>query len=119
MKDSEILKAARVRIASGECEFICHALITEETRETRDQCLALQEWIQSMIGGHSSLEYWLKFSLSKPKLTFPDIIADPVKVCNTRLAWVDWMIAYCEAEEIRVSPAACFAYAHLTVRGEK
>ena len=52
-----------------------------------------------MLGDCCALEFWLKYRLSKPKLTFPDIHADPVKLRNTRLAWLDWMIAYCEAEE--------------------
>ena len=117
MKDSEILKQARRRVAACECEFICHALIAEETRETRDQCRALREWISSMLEDCCALEYWLKCSLPEPKLTFSDINADPAKLRNTRLAWLDWMIAYCEAEECGVSPAACFAHAHVMVRG--
>lgn len=97
MKDSEVLKGARLRIACGEADFVCYAIDTDEPM----QKARLEDWVCSMLtNNHISYSGWLmknhfKFYL---KNVYPN--GNHVDVCRAgRLAWLDWMIAYCEKEE--------------------
>ena len=80
-----ILKQARKLIASGQQEFICHAI-----REVySDSAHALRTWIREMLVNHGTLESWICMRIGN----FPH---NSTKMRLTRLAWLDAMIAYLE-----------------------
>lgn len=96
MKDSEILKAARQIIKEGKKRFICMAIASVVSDAKSKQAIALYAWIQHMLGDYSYYDTWLKFN-------HPDVYNDDRAYLSyfreARLAWLDWMIAYCEEEE--------------------
>ena len=91
MKDSEILRDVRFRIWSGTY-YICWAL-NDTKLGSHKQRSSLKEWVVWMLQGEQSLNSWLQKHKSIPI----DVSASRIKA--TRLAWLDWMIAYCEKEE--------------------
>jgi hypothetical protein len=101
MKDSEILKVARDLIASDKEIHVCRAIdkIDDKDMSLYPQCESLRVWIRSMMGECIVLEEWI--NQYHPSLYDEDIDWDlyTAKRKSTRLAWLDWMITYCENEE--------------------
>lgn len=92
MKDSELLGVAKKRIQDGKNRCICYALVDAEPNQREHlQLDALLEWIDKMLGEFAYYEDWY---FRKFKTRISEIDAK-----KARLAWLDWMIAYCEKEE--------------------
>lgn len=93
MKDSTILKKAKKYIKNGRSFYVCHAVCLAQSggRVSAGKC-PLTQWIQSMLGTHYTYHGWL---LERGHDTsFQSVKAG-------QLAWLDWMIAYCEKEETK------------------
>lgn len=96
MKDSDVLREVRRDIESGT-KFICWAIrASSGTKKQRDALIA---WVETMLGHHTHYGSWLMEKL--PEFTFTDDYEQITK--KGRLAWLDWMIAYCEKEEAEAS----------------
>lgn len=100
MKDSEVLREARESVANQEFSHICFAL-----RGDSEHLESLRHWVDDMLGcGCTTYECWL---VTHHKDFYHTICAkgrDSGKnfhdICRPgRLAWLDWMIAYCEKQE--------------------
>jgi uncharacterized short protein YbdD (DUF466 family) len=95
MKDSQVLRLARVRLANGSAEFICTA-INEVEAAPHKQRERLQAWISSMllVDAHQYETYcsWLR-------RTHPEhAVVNYKEALPGRLAWMDWMIDTLESE---------------------
>ena len=96
MKDSEVLRTVRHLIANGTCHYICHAI--DHVGRRSSQAKSLIKWVESMLGGGSAL------GLAP---SYGDWLREHGYVCTWaacaqgRLAWLDWMIDYCEKEEAK------------------
>lgn len=90
MKDSELLKQARDRISSGNSTFICNAI--RYVSNYGEQGRSLVSWVRKMLDGPNTYETWMNQNHPYVRHTKVDWKA-------ARLAWLDWMIAYCEKEE--------------------
>lgn len=94
-KDSKILREVKELIKSGRDSFICCAISNvTKTLSIPKYYHPLRKWVQDMIGGDSyynTLEYWLSTQ---------GIMCKGVLQRELRLQWLDWMIAYCETEEL-------------------
>lgn len=100
-KDSDILRAARKRIALYKRDHLCSA-INDVRKGTVEQKTALLDWIEAMLQGALSYGAWLK--ANHPEM-FTKMLHTKGSFRQGRLAWVDWMIAECEKEESRAQPA--------------
>jgi hypothetical protein len=103
MKDSEVLRKARELIDSEKESYICYAIshVTKGaywayTSDTK-QAKSLHAWIYKMLGGSQTYATWA----CKTTGRWPS----PRDARKSRLAWLDWMIAYCEKEEAAQSIA--------------
>lgn len=100
MKSSEILRAARPRIESGDDRYICPAVekVVDNAKEADD----LQEHILDMLGENPSLEGWLRrvHGVRKPNQPehFKVMKRYRERMRITRLAWIDHMVAEFEAK---------------------
>jgi len=101
VKDSDILRLAHKLIKGKEEDRICHAIgraghaLTECHKA--DQ---LKNWVCRMLGRYAFYEDWLighhpQFAKKKRITTY--VHRDRLR--PGRLAWLDWMIAECEAKE--------------------
>lgn len=112
MKDFEILKKVRYNIENSiGSAHICFQLdqIEANDKEMRTQIRSLKRWISSMLGGDTfTYGEWLASRSPYVKQLLPQTVNGDVKeeyyiICRQgRLAWLDWMIAYCEREENEV-----------------
>jgi hypothetical protein len=95
MKDSQVLRLARVRLQRKKSEFICIA-INEVEAASHKQRERLKDWIRSMllVDTHQYETYcgWLRHT--HPKRA----VVDYKKALPGRLAWMDWMITTLESE---------------------
>lgn len=96
MKTSKVFKQARKLIAAGKYTFICHACAVQFGWD-KDMCYDAtysyaEQVVQSRLDGCSTLETWL---WDKHQINVSD---NPVKLRNTRLAWLDSLIAEFEAK---------------------
>lgn len=99
MKDSEILREAKRMIEGGEDRFICCALenVTySKDASIKSSVIGLKQWIHTMLEGYTTLESWL---IVKRDVKDADNPRYAKRVRFARMRWLDWMIAYCEAEE--------------------
>lgn len=106
MKDSELLRKAKRMMelspanhVDGVCAFIELAAGTI----CSDQVRNLKRWIITMLGGRAWLRSWLLENGHMTMLEW-DLIRDgdaeaQAKLKQTRLNWLDWMIAECEKAE--------------------
>lgn len=97
VKDSDILKEARRRIAEYEASRVCYAIGGVGTLTQRNRLYA---WIRKMLDGRIYYEDWLRAHHRE----FADQVgiesASDIELARPgRLAWLDWMIAECEKEE--------------------
>jgi cytochrome c-type biogenesis protein CcmH/NrfG len=98
MKDSDVLRAARQMLLSQDKDYICHAIewVDHASCEQKED---LPGWVLAMLAPHVSYERWLLY-------THPKLWGDTPqpersgKARQARLAWLDWMIAECEKEEV-------------------
>lgn len=95
MKDSEILRRAKLRIEQKSNTYICYA-INDAIGGTVKQANSLTDWVQKMLGPHLFYEGWLAKNHRDLYLNHRH---DFAWMREARLAWLDWMIAYCEKEE--------------------
>lgn len=97
VEDSVLLRAARSRIERGVDQYLCFA-IGNCRIGTVNQKLALKMWVRMMLKGSSYYEGWLQlnhYNIWKKRQW------DTKWKKQARLAWLDWMIAYCEKEEAK------------------
>ena len=97
MKDSEILQIVRDRFYTNNnaYPYICSEIIN--VTDNSKQGYKLREWIRSMLGESMTLEGWLS-KQRRNTITIEDIW-NKEKRLETRLAWLDWIIEYCQNEE--------------------
>ena len=96
MKDSKILKGARTQIANGDYLHICFALEGDDS-----QRVSLRRWISSMLKC-LTYETWICMHYQEffNSVRYPSPRENTTELFRQgRLAWLDWMIAYCEEEE--------------------
>lgn len=94
MKNSEILKQARRKIASGNQRYICYA-IEEVDGATGRQRLMLARWVTGLLGAHESYESWLR--AHHPQFYIRNgVVFDGAQ--KGRLQWIDWMIRHQKAQ---------------------
>jgi hypothetical protein len=86
MKDSEILLSAKKRLKTTNDRFICIAI--SRVKAVKRQKQALINWIEDMLDGKCTYDKWLHSMGYDSSNTF--------MVEKSRLAWLDWMIEYCE-----------------------
>lgn len=100
MKSSEILRAARPRIESGDDRYIC--LAVEEVADNAEEADDLQEHIMGMLGQNTTLEGWLRHVHGVRKPNQPEAFVAMKRYRErmriTRLAWIDHMVAEFEAK---------------------
>lgn len=95
MKTSKVFKQARKLIAAGKYTFICHACASQfgwDKAMGYDTTYSYAEQVvQSRLDRRPTFEDWLwvKHQISA--------YSDPIKLRNTRLAWLDSLIAEFEA----------------------
>jgi len=98
MKSSEMLRAARVKIESGEHDYTCHALRAACGADAED----LRDHILDLLGPNISLEGWLArvHGVRSPRQPsyFKASIRYRERMRITRLAWIDHMVAEFEAK---------------------
>ena len=88
MKSSQILKKARKLIASGECYFICNAVFRVGRQNwCEDKSYEIEKYISTQLNGMASLGGWLRSCHDINPST------SSRKLKQTRLNWIDWMIA--------------------------
>lgn len=93
---SDILRAARVRIAEKKNDYLCLA-ISDIKRGTPAQRHALVNWIRILLKGYPS--YWTWVRNENPQ-RFKEMLKVRGSFRAGRLAWIDWMIAECEKKEV-------------------
>jgi len=93
MKNSIYLKKVKKLYLSHYSEFLCICIAgaNENIAQTRN----IEQWVYKMLGGRATYEIWL----TNNGIDWDDIHKNQDKVRQGRLAWLDWMIAYCEKEE--------------------
>lgn len=118
MKKSAILLDAKYRLLSGGSTYICFALdkivqhhyhdlnVTRICyRETKQNVDELREWINSLLhipgtsaNSYISLSGWIKhhYKIRLPGWSDAD---KRDKMMETRVAWLEWMIAYWQQKE--------------------
>lgn len=116
MKDSTLLKRARKSLEEHKTEFVCIAIKNvqdsfwgkvvsyfdgDDLNAQKDSLLA---WVEKMLDGAYVLTEWYggKYDIC----VFDDPNELDAKMHETRLAWLDWMIEYCEQEEADAIEAA-------------
>jgi hypothetical protein len=113
MKDSEFLKETREvfakRIHDGCSVYICvemeNIIDVHNVKKGQRQCLRLQNWVLSMIGGkQNTFGCWLTqqgipMNEWRKQVLIPGSTDTTRKVNLHRLAWLDKLIAICEKEE--------------------
>ena len=88
MKSSQILKKARKLIVSGQRSYICNAVYKVcEGTDSASKGSKIEEYISKQLDGTFTLNSWLR----KRHGINPSIGSRKLK--QTRLAWIDWMIA--------------------------
>lgn len=110
MKNSEILQQARGLIERRTKDSITHALfgVCKLTPGATYQCNQLYHWIGDLLGTCGTYEGWLwkyhtEFAKEQGVPKFNVSVQEGWDVCRPgRLAWLDWMIQYWEAEEAKV-----------------
>lgn len=94
-KSSSILAAARERIESGECVFICHALenLQDEKRVRQDDMRRLQGHVSGLIRPSDTYASWV--GRTHPELVRASLIRGTYNEDWRAglLAWLDHMIA--------------------------
>lgn len=97
MKSSEILKKARKLVANDSFWLICNAV---HAVGVKHKCIVKSDEIKSFVSrqlaGYSSFYDWLK------KNHGISGYSDCKKFKQTRLAWIDWMIASYEEKATEV-----------------
>lgn len=120
MKDSEFLKIARdgfaemIAVATAEESAlledtgVCfsfslayHEIYLKKNFSCRPELIVIDErlrrWIYSQLGGHVYLYSWVVERM--PEVANLSLMERRIKLQETRLAWLDWMIAECEKAE--------------------
>lgn len=94
MKTSKVFKQARKLIAAGKHKFICHACSSQFgwNKSKRYESSYAEKVVQSRLDGCYTFEDWL---WDKHQI---DAFSDPIKLRNTRLAWLDSLITEFEAK---------------------
>lgn len=95
VKDSAVLCAARNRIKKGKTYYICYA-IEDAYLGTCKQKASLTKWVMHMLDKEVFYEVWLAKHHSNLYIKHR---WDTAWKRNARLAWLDWMINYCEERE--------------------
>jgi hypothetical protein len=99
MKNSDILRAVKPLIERQD--FICTRL-AHVPGITAGERWSLVQWIRGLIGpGATTLERWLELNghFAAEEAYHEQWCKEKMYV--TRQAWLDWMIAYWEAEEAK------------------
>jgi hypothetical protein len=91
MKDSEVLRKVQKLIKNRKESYICYAITT--VCGYTPQGGSLKRWVMKMLKGSATYDQWLH----KRNGYFPMVGQGR----QGRLAWLDWMIEYCEAEEAK------------------
>jgi hypothetical protein len=83
----KVLKRVRKMIATGEQEFICHALsyVAHEDIRLEEACRKLRAYITEVLAGNYTLYCWQKAN----GIADSD---DDRQLRKDRLAWIDWML---------------------------
>lgn len=84
-----ILRQVRNHIKVKRYTYICLAI--SECMGSDKERHAAREYVNSLLEGYSSLQFWL---LAENHITNDEIYKQPERLRATRLAWIDWMIAY-------------------------
>jgi hypothetical protein len=94
MKDSELLRRVHSKVRTYNHIFICRAI--DSIRAPMEQKQSLIQWVMQMLAGYYTYNDWLRYQHPKryAKMRLGDFK-------YARLAWLDWMIAYCEKEEAK------------------
>ena len=107
LKNSQLLRLARIAISDGSEQFICRSLekIFKYFPEfiTDSNCYKVGKlilWIEDQLEPWNTLESWLEHKHPESVLTtYYSEIDFKQKMKETRLAWLDNMIKICEEEE--------------------
>jgi len=84
-----ILRQVRAQLKSDRVGYICTNVRKVHTADIYYR-EGLRLWIMELLGGVGSLEDWLVREGYSKHLVWDSA----TKVNETRLAWIDWMIAY-------------------------
>lgn len=96
MKDSELLRIVHRAMQRNEgSRYICNAIkdIAGRTQQTWE----LRAWIRHMLNGFNTYDTWLAIEQPEAYRRMMNARGDAFQ--KGRLAWLDWMIDYCEKEE--------------------
>jgi hypothetical protein len=95
MKNSDILREARGRIEDRSLSYVCLAINHPKQWNGNDR-ENLKSWVLALLGSHYTLESWIEENCGV--WIREDMKRDAEKMRVTRLAWIDWMIAYWEGK---------------------
>lgn len=105
MKKSEMLQRARGMLERKTKTTILPALMGCVTLcpAAQPQFAELKRWIESMLDGHFTYEGWLMEHHPDflPSIGITTVIGGDLDCLPGRLAWMDWMIEYWQAEEAK------------------
>lgn len=95
-----ILAKVRERLITGKSRYLCIPLISigSQSPDPEYQAVAekLHAWVLTMLGGSHTLGIWLARQKVGYVISFTKESEN--KIHNTRIAWIDWMIAELERE---------------------
>jgi len=102
MKRSEILREAKKLILSNKQYYLCFAIDDLSWKYDMGgywKCENIKDWAITLLDGRRTLNSWLVHNYPDMFINCNDIEEEYVIVKQCRLAWIDWMIEYCEKEE--------------------
>ena len=97
----KILEFAREYLQEKNGGFICWAIENYRDKDNKSHRVCqeiLKNWIRDMLGRYTCLEHWLQLGEGDNKNVPPYSIEVEIKLLQTRLNWIDWMISELSGE---------------------